>query len=559
MIKSILRFALLCLFCLLNGISNAQAPDWIWAKSEGGTNYDLTTSVAVDAFGNIYVTGTFSSSTVTLGTTVLTNAGGNDIFLVKYDTDGNVLWAKSAGGLKNEYAYSLALDPSGNAYITGSFSSDSCLFGTITEEPLTLWLSGYEDMFLAKYDVNGNAVWVKNATGTFRECGYSVSVDASGNPCVAGWFGPTITFDTITLTNTNITFEGLGDVFLAKYNANGDVLWAKSAGGPGNDVAYSGVADASGNIYVTGWFDDPAITFDTISLTSAGGYDVFLAKFDANGNVIWVKSAGGTGSDLANSVAVDDTGEVYLAGSFKSTQIGFGSANLQNAGYFTEDVFLAKYNTDGNELWANSAGGSGSDEAYTVAVDTSGNPLVAGFYNSAAITFGSHSLTNTKTGDFDTFLSKYDADGNAVWATGTNGTDTELAGSVAVDASENIYLSGWYRSPTLSCGPYSLTNAGAENFFLAKLNSRNLGFDRPENSSPLSVYPNPATGVVTIGTPGNLLRSELTIVDLCDRELIRLQITGPITQIDVRSLPAGVYMIRLAGLKGVQVCKFVKQ
>lgn len=560
MIKSILSFVLLSSFCLLNGISNAQVPDWLWAKSEGGANFDLATSIVVDPTGNIYVAGNFESSTITLGSTVLTNIGGykSDIFLVKYDANGNVLWAKSAGGPDHDNVNSIALDASGNCYIAGHFFSNSCKFRQSTNEYLTLWNSGYDDMFLVKYDVNGNAVWARNATGFDRQEAFSVTVDASGNPYVAGYFFWAIKFETIQLLNANMSFGGRGDVFLAKYNTNGDVLWAKSAGGTGNDIATSCVVDSSGNIYVTGWFAT-AFTFGSDSLSSVGGYDVFLTKYDISGNVVWAKSAGGTDSDLAYSVALDFLGNIYIAGNFRSEQINFGSTNLQNSGYFTEDVFLAKYNADGNELWAKSAVGSGNDQAFSVAVDTWGNPYLAGSYSSASIFFGSHLLTNTNLNDYAIFLSKYNANGNAVWATSMNGTEDEQANCVAVDVSENVYLSGYFRSPTLNCGPHTLTNAGHENLFLAKLNCKSLGIDKQNNTSPTSVYPNPATDVVTIETSENLSLSELAIVDMSGREHINLQITEPITQIDVRSLPGGVYMIKLAGLKGVQICKFVKE
>jgi len=548
-------------FCLLGGISNAQVPDWLWAKSEGGSNFNLATSIAVDNSGNIYVTGDFESSTITLGTTVLNNSGGymSDIFLVKYDADGNVLWAKSAGGPGHDYVNSIALDASGNCYIAGHFFSDSCKFEQSTNEYLTLWNSGYDDMFLAKYDVDGNAVWAKNATGFDRQEALSVTVDPSGNPYVAGYFYWAITFDSIQLLNANMSFAGAGDMFLAKYNANGDVLWAKSAGGQGNDVATSCVADAFGHIYVTGWFYDPSIAFGTDSLTSAGNYDVFLTKYDTSGNVQWAKSAGGTGSDYANSVAMDILGNIYIAGRFSGDQITFGSTNLQNAGYFTEDVFLAKYNAGGNELWAKSAGGSGSDEAYSVAVDNWGNPYLAGKYNSASINFGSHLLTNTNLNDDAIFLSKYNSNGSAVWATSMNGTEDELANCIAVDVSENVYLSGWFRSPTLTCGPYTFTNAGYKNFFLAKLNCKSLGIDKQNNTSPILIYPNPATDLLTIETSENLSLSELAIVDMSGRDYINLQITEPVTQIDVRILPGGVYMIKLIGPKELQICKFVKE
>jgi hypothetical protein len=223
--KSILLFAVISSLCFLSTISYAQTPNWTWAKTAGGTSDDYSFSVAMDASGNTYVAGTFVSSTITFGTYTLTNAGICDMFVAKYDANGNVLWAKSEGGTAADEALSVAVDASGNIYMAGYFES------------------------------------------------------------------PTITFGSYTLINTT-TGSNLGDISLTKYDANGNVLWAKSAGGTQGDIAYSIAVDASGNTYMTGYFYSPILTIGSYTLTNAGIDDAFLAKYDANGNVLWAESAG---------------------------------------------------------------------------------------------------------------------------------------------------------------------------------------------------------------------------------------------------------------------------
>ena len=177
---------------------NSKGPEWCYTKSAGGTNTDYANSVIVDANGNTYVVGYFSSSSITFGTTTLTNSGSADMFIVKYDASGNMLWAKSAGGTSNDYAQSIAVDANGNTYVAGYFNSSSITFGSNT---LTNAAGDY-DMFVVKYDASGNVLWAKSAGGTSDDQANSITVDANGNIYVAGSFkSASITFGATTLTN----------------------------------------------------------------------------------------------------------------------------------------------------------------------------------------------------------------------------------------------------------------------------------------------------------------------------------------------------------------------
>ena len=453
---------LLLIIYLLSIVSYAQVPDWIWAKSAGGTNNDYTYSLAVDTLGDIYVTGNYNSNTITFGTTVLTNAG---MFLAKYDNNGNVLWAKNASGGN---ATSVAVDRLGNAYVTGYFGTSTITFGTFT-----LTNSGYCNIFLVKYDVSGNVLWAKSPVVASNSSitSYSIALDTLGNSYVAGYFsGSTITFGSTILTNT-----GQGTIFLAKYGASGNVLWAKKASGTVNDEAFSVAVDASGNSYLTGFFSS-SIIFGLTTLTNTGGYDIFLTKYDKNGNVVWAKSAGGTGVEEARSVTVDALGNTYIAGFFGSTTITFGSiilTNTTNTG--THDVFLTKYDANGNVLWAKSAGGVDGDYAHSVMSDDSGNVYMAGYFLSPSIIFGSYTLTNVdNTGNTsDIFLVRYDKNGNVYWAKSNGGINNDYANCVAVNTHGIAYVAGWFNSPTISFDSNILTNTdntgNTTDVFLAKL------------------------------------------------------------------------------------------
>jgi hypothetical protein len=358
--------------------------------------------------------------------------------------------------------------------------------------------------------------------------------------------------DFITFGSTTLT----GDLFIAKYDAGGNVLWAKSGGDTYQmDNMNSVAVDASGNAYVAGEFYNPTINFGLFTLTNSDdtvySSDFFLIKYDANGNVQWAKSAVGAYEDIASSVAVNASGNIYLAGWFDSPTLSFGYITLTNHNSKdTADIFLAKYDTGGNVLWAKSAGGKKGDGASSVAADVSGNAYIAGTFSSPAINFGSTTLTNTGL-----FLAKYDANGNALWAKSAVGGD--VATSVAVDATGESYITGYFTSSTTTFGSTTLTNAGVGNYdiFLAKL-SNITGIRESSDILNVSVYPNPAMNNLTIETPQQTV---IEILNIQGQLIKTFALNGNKTNIDVSALPCGVYIVEVKTEEGFIVRKFVKE
>ena len=242
-----------------------QTPDWIWAKSAGGVNYDVGNSIATDNLGNTYVTGYFESPAITIGNIVLNNASGSgginkgDFFIAKYDPLGNVAWAKSVGGNYPEKGISITTDINGNVYVTGIFCSIQISFGGYA---LSNAYTGYpftSDIFIVKYSSTGTLLWDKRAGGIYDDMSTCITTDKIGNVYLSGYFGSSsITFGSTILTNTGSL--GTDDFFLVKYNSSGGVIWAKSAGGIGNDVVSSIATDSLGNLYITGNFKSSFIT-----------------------------------------------------------------------------------------------------------------------------------------------------------------------------------------------------------------------------------------------------------------------------------------------------------
>ncbi len=383
-------------FCLVKHIANAQAPSWVWATGAGGTEIDEPYSISTDTAGNVFVTGKFNSPSITFGSTILSNAGssGNDMYLVKYSSSGNVLWATSAGGTSGDAGAGVSADADGNVVVTGVFSSPSITFGTST---LTNTGGGNADIFVVKYDGSGNVLWAKAIGGTGYDEGSAIHTDTVGNVIVTGRFdSPSITFGTTTLTNAS---AGFSDLFVVKYSPSGNVLWAASAGGPTMDLGIAVSTDGDGNVLVTGRFNSSSITFGTTSLFNAGGntYDNFVVKYDTSGNVVWATSAGGTSYDDGSGVSTDTSGNVFVTGTFWSPSITFGSTTLTNAG--GSDIFVVKYAPSGNVMWAMREGGSNNDGGVGICNDIDGNVFVTGFFYSPSITIGTTTLTCAGLGD----------------------------------------------------------------------------------------------------------------------------------------------------------------
>jgi hypothetical protein len=365
----LLALVAVTLFQVIKSEVHAQTPDFDWVRRAGGTGADAASRITVDASSNIYVTGIFRD-TATFGTTTLISAGNTDIFIAKYNASGGLLWAKRAGGADIDAAKNIEVDSNGNSYITGEFQGSSTFGST------TLTSTGSYDCFIAKYDATGNVLWAKQSGGAGLEMGRGIAVDGSGNCYLTGYFDGTATFG-----NTTFTSSGSYDAFIAKYDATGNFQWAARAGSSGEDFGRNIGLDGSGNSYITGTFKDLA-SFGSTTLTSSGAEDIFVAKYDAFGNVLWAKSAGGTNKDAANGIAVDGSGNSSVAGEFQGSAT-FGSTML-NSTSTLPDMFIASYDASGNVLWAKHAGGSSSDFGRNIGLDGSGNSYITGEFEGSA-------------------------------------------------------------------------------------------------------------------------------------------------------------------------------
>lgn len=348
-------------------------PNIIEAASGGGSGDDSGTAIAVDASGNMYVAGGYSG-TASFEATTKTSLGLDDIFVAKYNKNGVLQWVQSAGGAGKDSVHAIAVDGGGNIYITG-FYNGSATFNTTTITSL-----GDTDIFLAKYDASGALQWAKSAGGTGSDVGSGIAIDGSNNIYVVGSYAGNATFGMHNKTST-----GLSDIFLAKYDASGVAQWVASAGGTNDDFGQAIALNASGKIYITGHFKGSA-SFGSINKTADASYfDIFVAKYDPIG-MTWTdaQSAGGANHEYSQGIAVDTGGNVYVTGNFQGTfSFGTGSSVA-----YSPDMFVIKFNNAGTPQWIQRIGGAFFDTGRGIAVDNSGNVFVAGFYSWAGASLG---------------------------------------------------------------------------------------------------------------------------------------------------------------------------
>jgi hypothetical protein len=446
-------------------------------------------SMTIDQQANVYILGSFTGSML-IGNNLLntTSSCETDIFIAKYDSSGALVWTRQLEGNGSQnYPGSICYDNAGHIYVSGLTGSDSLDAGN-GQLIYNTSSAGGSKLFLAKLDTAGLCQWARIGIG-----GTSITADAAGNIWATGSFMGSLTQGAYTIAASGVSDE---NIFVAKYDGSGNVLFLQGAGGPYSDEGNDIVTDAAGNAYVTGFFLFDA-QFGSHSVISSGMYDVFVAKYDASGNVIWVSTAGGAEQDYGSSIEIDASGRLFITGTYNDA-IAFGTSALQACNALWPDMFIAKLDTAGNFNWGKTAGGPGIEEIWGLATGTAGDVFVAGaFENTAA--FGAVSITSTG-GTLNMFLTRLAFE------------DAPLYNSVSE------YESG-----------------------------------------DVSIYPNPAHDhfYIKIRVNGISEDRSFEILDVCGRIVMKDIIAGYDVKIDVSKLAKGTYFVKVNSGNGCALKKLV--
>lgn len=537
--------------------TQAIVPGWIWAKIPHVTDQGQCNSVATDPTGNIYITGYFGGDSITFGAFTLYNkASGANMFLVKYDPSGNVLWAKS-GGLQNLCeASAVATDVDGSVYITGYHSTSFCNFDNDT-----LRNNGLSNAFVVKYNPSGSVMWARSIGGSSQDYGASIKADGTGNIYITGYFkSPEVIIGPDTI-HSSVYYS----TFLSKFTTTGTPLWTRQSNATVYAIPSGVCTDNTGNIYITGSFSGSTFVVfgnDTLRINSTNvTSDVYLVKYNSSGNILWAKSFGGSYADLSNAICTDPSGNVYVTGGFLSYKINFAGTTFKNTdsnGF--SDYFLFKFSAAGNELWGRTAGGLWSEAGAGLTVDASGNIYSCGYFQSPYLRYGTDSIKNDTTSvsmslrSPDIFMFKYNPSGNLYWAKTAGGAGLDMPYGVASDTKGNLYIGGASNSHPLKLGSISLLCNNGSEPFLAKLNSTLETEEFPSVNDAIKIYPNPTKGEFTISLTGNNY-NELKIYDLMGRlvyvQSLDTNSNNHYVTINPGQLITGIYLVQVIGQEGV--------
>ncbi len=593
----------------------------IWATTIRGNKAEAAASVIVDDAGNVYVTGSFTDTADFYngtGTKKLTGAGGLDIFLAKYDKDGDCLWVKSMGGNAADRGTKIRLDSKGDILLTGYFSNTAYFNGQSLGDTLMSHnsiVASPIDIFLAKYDSDGNFKWVLGMGNNNLDYAWGMEIDSKDNIYVTGSFQLDVDFNSKGGTPAILISAGSYDIFIAKYDKDGKYQWARRMGGNGIDYGYGIVVDQSDNVIATGRFENTA-DFNPVSgpayLTSAGLYDVFITKYDAEGNYIWAKRLGSRVDEECYEIALDRAGNFCIAGTFNKDTVDFsmgaGAPSLIGKGGW--DAFVAKYDNNGNYLWAKQIAGVGGDISRGLAIDRSGNALVAGDFSGILRTNlpdGNDSLVNEGSDVFLLKLACVDTSSSELTLATCEGTFTYydsvytvsgdyihvFPNATGCDSTVVLHLTfNHIEKPVIQIKEFTLSVTGTysdyqwlldgvvidgatEPTYLVEANGNyqvavsdengcrdtsevykvdNHNAIDPVNSRAMavSIYPNPANDVLYIQSPFDV---NITISDLGGRLIRRVSNARALS---IKDLHDGMYILNITDIDG-NLIKAIKQ
>ena len=435
-----------------------------WGRQYGTSGYDEGRAVTTDNSGNIYVAGYANRTPEDLNTQIVS--------LRKYDSDGTNLWTKQYGSDGYDKVESVTTDSSGNVYLTGSTTGS--LEGNTH--------IGSEDIFLSKFKSDGTKLWTKQYGTYTSDYGRSVVADDSGSIYILGQ-----TFAQLDGNDNN----GRYDVFISKFDNNGTKLWTKLHGSTEWDEVNSATIDGNGNFYVTGWtngaFDD---------YTNSGHWDIYLAKYDSNGTNLWVRQYGTSGRDEGKSIAVDNSGNVYVTGFVSGALDG----NTHSGNW---DIFLSKFNSDGIKQWTSQYGTSSADTGHSVFIDNNGYIYIYGRP-------GGYLDDTTPVGSNDMFLSQYSSDGVRHWTIVHGTTFSDVANAATMDHSGNIYTTGY-----ISDGAFDgYVNNGYSDIFLSKFEQAITMQHLEGSEQAIDINATDADGdLLTYSVSGGVDSGQFSIID----------------------------------------------
>jgi uncharacterized delta-60 repeat protein len=457
----------------------------VWATRAGGGGSEKGKGITALSDDSTVITGYFHNIAVfgpgEKNETVLTSSiGVDDIFIARYYSNGSLAWAKRAGGLEVEQSNGITALSDNSTVITGHFYGVAT-FGQDEPNETVLTSTGETDIFITRYNPDGTLSWAKRAGGRGNDSGFGITSLPDNSTIVTGFFKESAEFGQGEPNETVLTSARETDIFIARYNPDGTLTWAKRAGGTGPDYSYGITSLSDNSTIVTGIFKESAKfgqgeSHETI-LTSAGNFDIFLARYNPDGTLLWAKCAGGSDEDDGYGIATLSDNSTVVTGVFSgTTTFGQGEPNetilITDAGY---DIFVARYNPSGTLKWVKRAGGYDADRGFGI-ISLSDNSIVVTGEFSISATFGQGELNETiltAEEGIDIFIARYNPDGTLKWAKRAGGLlDFDCGFGITTLSDDSTVGTGNFGG-TAPFGPgeineTTLTSAGINDIFVAR-------------------------------------------------------------------------------------------
>lgn len=480
----------------------------------GGSIFDVSLKSAINQNGDLFITGETQSVNfdLTPGAFQSSNAGMRDVFVTKLNASGTSLaYSTYLGGNSDDYGHHVAVDNAGNAYVTGRTNSTN--FPVTQGAFQTVYGGGTVDVFVTKLNSEGTAIiYSTYIGGALADQANAIAVDNNGNAYITGWTS-SLNYDITqgAFQTTNGGTNNSSDVFVTKINPAGNgLVYSTYIGGTGSEYGNHIAIDNEGNAYVAGYSNATTykVTAGVYQGKSDGGIDAIVTKLNAAGSaLVFSTYLGGSGTDMANSVFVDNNKDVYVTGYTASTNFDVTPNAYRTAhggGFQGNDIFITKLNQAGSQLvFSTFVGGNGQDTGNDIAVDAAGNVYFTGQTTNANFPLSANALQTTfGGGSFDAIVGKLNANGTQLlYATLLGGSQNDNGTSINIDQQGNALITGTTNSPDFITteGSFKTTSSGLNEIFVTKLNLSSItGINEILKDDVLQIYPNPARSTFAV-------------------------------------------------------------
>lgn len=524
------NYIIIALFSFLSTVFlYGQDPQIEWQNTIGGEDNDVLYSVVQTLDGG-YILGGESESNIS-GDKTENAVGYTDYWVVKIDASGNVEWEKTIGGLGHERLRSVFQASNGD-YIIGGYSNSN-IGGDKTEDS-----NGQSDYWVLRLDTFGNIIWQNTIGGNWSEELTSIIPTEDGGILIGGSSSSDISGDKTESS------RGGPDYWIVKLNGEGEVQWDKTIGGFRDDILESIAQTADGG-FILGGTSESDISGDKTE-NSKGGYDYWVVKTDALGNIEWQKTIGGDDVDELHAIAQNVDGGYILAGDSISNSSGDKSED--NIGY--SDYWIVRLDQSGNIMWENTIGALSQNEVSSV-IQTNDEGFLVGGWSGGDI---SGDKTENSRGGFDYWILKLYPSGQIEWQKTIGGGSPDLVRDVNQTSDGGFILAG--HSHSNISGDKTEDSKGLADFWVVKLKGT-LGINDIELSTSINVFPNPTENILQLNSHNHIIDG-LKIFDTKGSLIKEFKNPENLSNINVSNLPAGVYFLRISSNEKTVIKKFVK-